>query len=302
MEGVMHGRTPVAVMVLLVAAVALPSAPASAQVADGTADQAQAASDFPVYEITRRLGLPPYYTAEFLEDHPGCSRDVQAVHVELRRGSQLTNGRRWIAMRQADARCAVGAVGQRVRTVRIFGRRVTVRRYCAGYMVDSCKGQPASRRVHTMLFSLRAGSERTFIALSASRLSIRAMLRAVRSLRHVDLSRPVVHLTGFRSPDGNVWCTILMQDGGNAFCGTRAADRYGRVRSDGRVVLCDQGTGGCVQNWDFEAPLLAEGQASALHGFSCLARGGAVTCTLTEGEHAGKGFRIDASGVVEVSP
>src|SRR3954447_10036969 len=189
----MHGRSPVAafsVILALACAAALPAA-ASADL-PYTADQAQGFSDFPVYTVTRPAGLPAYYNTEVLEDFVFCDADVvRAVHVELRHGKQLTNGRRWIAMRQTKDRCAVhGSVGERVRTVRIFGRRVVVRRYCAGYMVNTCKGQPVSHRVHTMTFSLRAGSERTFFALSAS-MSIRAMLRAVRSLRHVDLTRPV---------------------------------------------------------------------------------------------------------------
>jgi hypothetical protein len=295
----MHGRSPVAGLILSVA-VAFSAAPASAQAPEGTADEAQAASDFPVYAFTRRLGLPAYYGAQVLEDHPGCSGDVQAVAVQLRRGD-ITFGQRWITMRQAASRCALDDVGgKRVRRVRILGRRVTVRYYCWARMVDSCKGRPAET-IYTMTFSLRDGGQRTFIELSA-RLSIRQLLRAVRSLRRVDLSRPVLALENFRSPDGNTWCTIAAHDGSYAFCGTRAVDRSGRVISDGMVVLCDQATGGCVQNWDFEAPLLAEGQASERAGYRCLAQAGAVTCTRTESEHVGKGFRIDANGVVEVSP
>jgi hypothetical protein len=161
-----------------------------------------------------------------------------------------------------------------------------------------------SRRVHTMTFSLGAGSERTFFALSASRMSIRAMLRAVRSLRRVDLSRPVVQLTSFLSSDGNAWWGIPGPGGvftDSAFCVTFEPFRDAMVFEDGHVDLCDQEPGGCIPNFDQDAPRLADGQASELSGFRCLAQGGAVTCTLTKGEHAGTGFRIDASGVVEVS-
>jgi hypothetical protein len=304
----MHGRSPVAAFSLILALACAAALPAGAS-ADlpYTADQAQAFSEFPVYTVTRAAGLPAYYQTEVLEDHAFCDADVvRAIHVELRRGKQLMNGSRWIAMRQTDDRCAVhGKVGKRVRTVRIFGRRVVVYRYCAGYMVNTCKGQPVSHRVHTMTFSLRAGSQRTFFALSASRMSIRAMLRAVRSLRRVDLTRPVVHLTEFLSPDGNAWCGVPGPSGifpDAAFCVTFQPFRDGIVDKDGNVDLCDQDPNGCIPNFGANAPRLADGQASELSGFRCLAQGVAVTCTIIKGEHAGKGFRIDVSAVVEVSP
>jgi hypothetical protein len=66
-------------------------------------------------------------------------------------------------------------------------------------------------------------------------------------------------------------------------------------------ICGDQQPGGCLPNFDQDPPRLADGQASELSGFRCLAQG-AVTCTLTKGEHAGKGFGIDVSAVVEVSP
>jgi hypothetical protein len=304
----MHGRSPVAALSLIVAvawAAALPAA-ASADL-PYTADQAQAFSEFPVYTVTRAAGLRAYYETEVLEDQAFCDADVvRAVHVDLRRSKLPTKFERRISMRQTGDRCAARAsAGKRVRTVRIFGRRVVVRRYCAGFMVRSCKGQPASRRVHTMIFSLRAGSQRTFFALSASRMSIRAMLRAVRSLRRVDLTRPVVHLTEFLSPDGNAWCGVPGPSGilpDAAFCVTLQPFRDGIVDKDGNVDLCDQDPNGCIPNFGANAPRLADGQASELSGFRCLVQGVAVTCTIIKGEHAGKGFRIDANAVVEVSP
>ena len=296
-------RTPVAVMMLTAATIALLPASASARV-EGTADQAQARVEFPVYEFTRTLGLPAFYGYVGDEGFKICDDGVaQVVRGELRRGSALRIGRRWISMRQTSERCAVETLGKHVRRVRLFGRSVIVGRHCVGRMVSSCKGQPASRRVHDMVFSRRSGSERTYFAVSASAMSIRAMLRAVRSLRRVDLARAVVHLTSFRSPDGNAWCGVaapgdVLQD--TAFCVWRDPHRHGTVSKDGTVDLCNQAP--CLPNFDAKAPKLAEGQASAGFGFSCLAQAGAVTCTLTEGEHAGKGFRIDASGAVEVSP
>ena len=303
----MHGRTPAAVLVLTVAAVALSAAPAPAQF-EGTADQAQARSDFPVYEITRRLGLPASYGTGVLEDHPGCSGEVQTVAAELRRGP-VAMGRRWITMRQANSRCAVAAAGKRVRRVRVFGRRVMVRYYCWARMVDSCKGRPAET-IYTMTFSLRDSGQRTFIELSA-RLSVRAMLRAVRSLRRVDLSRPVVALNHFRSPDGRILCSIYdydEPDGRYAFCATggelNSSDpsRSARVSPDGTLELCDQDPFGCIHQWDSSAPLLAAGQTARFGRFTCTEQAGAITCTVADDEHAGKGFRIDLAGVAAISP
>lgn len=301
----MHGRSPVAALSLIVALACAAALPAAASAQRQTADQAQALSPFPVYTVTRPAGLPAHYETEVLEDFPFCDADVvRAVGVELRRGKLLTNGRRWIAMRQAEDRCAAhSTVGKRVRTVRLFGRRVVVRRYCFGYMVNTCKGQPVSHRVHTMNFSLRAGSERTFFALSASRMSIRAMLRAVRSLRRVDLTRPVVELSEFMSPDEAIFCQI--QDTTEphfTWCVMHEPFRSGTVGADGSVDVCNMDPNGCIPGGGSGVPVLHPGQTSRLAGFACTAEAVAITCTIAKGEHAGKGFRIDASGVVEVSP
>src|SRR3954454_23139217 len=256
----MHGRSPVAafsVILALACAAALPAA-ASADL-PYTADQAQGFSDFPVDTVTRPAGLPAYYNTEVLEDFVFCDADVvRAVHVELRHGKQLTNGRRWIAMRQTDDRCAVhGKIGKRVRTVRIFGRRVVVYRYCAGYMVNTCEGQPVSHRVHTMTFSLRAGSERTFFALSASLMSIRAMLRAVRSLRRVDLTRPVVALREFMSSDQAIFCQISgTTKPYYTWCVISQPFRSGIVDADGSVDVCNMDPNGCIPGGGSGVPVL----------------------------------------------
>jgi hypothetical protein len=299
----MLGRTPVAVMALTVAAVAFAPASASAQGREETADQAQALSEFPVYTVTRAAGLPAYYSTEVLEDHPFCEDEVvRGVHVELRRGKLLRFGRRWIAMRQTDERCAVGTVGKPVRRVRLFGKRVMVRRHCLGRQVTSCKGMPVSRRVHTAVFSIRAGAERTWLAVSASNMSVRAFVRAMRSLRAVDLTRPVVQLTSFLGADGNAWCGVPGPGAVSddlAFCVWRDPFRHGMVSEDGSVDLCNQAP--CLPNFDVDAPQLTAGQVSEGPGFRCEVQAAAVTCTITGGEHAGKGFTIDASGAVEVT-
>ena len=302
----MHGRSPVAAFSLIVAlacAAALPAA-ASAQAGAVNADNAQAFAPFPVYTVTRPAGLPAHYQTEVLEDEVRCDADVvRAVHVELRRGKQLTNGRRWIAMRQAGDQCVVlGTGGMRVRTVKLFGRRVAVRRYCFGYMVNSCKGQPVSHRVHTMNFSLRAGSQRTFFALDAS-MSIRAMLRAVRSLRRVDLTRPVVGLREFMSSDQAIFCQIAdTTKPPYTWCVISQPFRSGIVDADGSVDVCNMDPNGCIPGGGSGVPVLHAGQTSRLAGFTCTAEAAAITCTIAKGEHAGKGFRIDANAAVEVAP
>jgi hypothetical protein len=302
----MHGRSPVAVFSLIAAlacAAALPAV-ASAQAGEVTADTAQAFAAFPVYTVTRPAGLTAHYETEVLEDEVPCAADVvRTVRVELRRGKLLTNGRRWITMRQADRRCAVpGSVGKRVRTVRIFGRRVVVRRWCFGYMVNSCKGQPVSHRVHAITFSLRHGSQRTFFSLDAS-MSIRAMLRAVRSLRRVDLTRPVVELREFMSPDQKIFCQIE-----NAtkppftWCVMGNPFRSGAVDADGAVSVCNQDPNGCIPGGGSGVPALSAGQTSRLGVFSCTAEAVAITCTVAKGAHKGTGFRIAADGATVVSP
>jgi hypothetical protein len=299
----MHGRSPVAAFSLIVAlacAAALPAV-ASAQAGEVNADQAQAFAPFPVYTVTRPAGLPAHYRTEVLEDHPFCEGHVvHAVEVDLGR-YKLSRAQRWIGMRQTDDRCAVhGTVGKPVRTVKLFGRRVVVRRWCLQPRVTTCKGQPVSHRVHTIKFSLRAGSERTFFYLDATRMSIRAMLRAVRSLRRVDLTRPVVSLRDFMSPDQAIFCQI--SDTTYTWCVISQPFRSGSVNADGSVFVCNMDPNGCIPGGGSGAPVLHAGQTSRLAGFACTAEAAAITCTVAKGAHAGHGFRIDANGAVEVSP
>jgi hypothetical protein len=302
----MHGRSPVAAFSLIVAlacAAALPAA-ASAQDREQTADQAQALSPFPVYTVTRPAGLPAHYRTEVLEDHPFCEGHVvRAVHVELRR-YKLSRAQRWIGMRQTEDRCAVhGTVGKPVRTVKLFGRRVVVRRSCLGHR-GTCKGQPVSHRVHTIKFSLRAGSERTFFYLDATRMSIRAMLRAVRSLRRVDLTRPVVSLREFMSSDQSIFCQIAdTTKPYYTWCVMSQPFRSGMLHADGSVDVCNMDPNGCIPGGASDGvPVLHAGQTSRLAGFACTAEAAAITCTVAKGGHAGHGFRIDANAAVEVSP
>ena len=92
-----------------------------------------------------------------------------------------------------------------------------------------------------------------------------------------------------------------------AVCATGVAagsvpDRSAWLSPEGTVDLCDQDPSGCFQNWDSSAPRLAAGQTSRFGRFACSEQAGAITCTVAKGEHAGAGFRIDAAGVVALSP
>ena len=302
----MHGRSPVAAFSLILGLACAAAAPASASAQeDVTADQVQAQAPFPVYEFTRTLGLPAHYGYAGIEGLNRCEdEDQKVVSGELRRGRALVIGRRWIATRQASERCAVGsAFGKRVRRVMILGQRVTVRRYCHGRGVQSCKGLPVSLRVHDMTFSLGAGSERTFITVSAAAMSLRAALRAIRSLRRVDLSRPVVELSEFMSPDQAIFCQISDRaKPHNTWCVMSQPFRSGIVNADGSVDVCNMDPNGCIPGGGSGVPVLSAGQTSRLAGFACTAEAAAITCTIAKGKHAGKGFRIDANAAVEVSP
>ena len=72
--------------------------------------------------------------------------------------------------------------------------------------------------------------------------------------------------------------------------------------ADGSVDVCNMDPNGCIPGGGSGVPVLRPGQTSRLGGFACTAEAVAITCTIAKGAHKGKGFRIDASAVVEVSP
>jgi hypothetical protein len=129
-----------------------------------------------------------------------------------------------------------------------------------------------------------------------SRMSLKAFLRVARSMELVDLSRPTVHLTTFLSPAEDVWCLLGDEISPETRCATNSQRFGGTVSPDGTVTLCQDEAYPCFQNWDFDAPVLRDGQASALNGFSCVAENGGITCTI----ESGRGFHIDANGVTEL--
>lgn len=302
----MLGRTPVAGLVLGLTAVAglLPSV-AFAQTGSGTVDQAAAGVRFPVFQFTRTLGYPvsTVDTRDYSQVRACRGRAGQRVEVLHDERPVRGRKRRWLFVGSAARPCPGSLIGYRVRRVRVLGKRAWLRGYCLR-PDDECSGTVRDTRRYSVSMRLRADGQSTRVDMAAGRMPLRLALRAFRSVRRVDITRPVVELTNFRSPDGAIWCGLPVAEWSEfAFCGTRKISRAGRLYEDGHVDLCDQAPGGCLQNWDFEAPMLAVGQTSSLNGYACVAvLAGQVSCTLTEGDHAGRGFTIDAGSVREIVP
>lgn len=118
-----------------------------------------------------------------------------------------------------------------------------------------------------------------------------------------------LHLGDFLSPDRKVWCGI---GSAQSFCATgrpgpaNPPQRGATLYSDGRVTLCDVPVpslgAGCIQNWDPSAPILRVGQETEMDGVLCKSETNGITCTLTSGPGAGKGFLINSSNVRRVGP
>jgi hypothetical protein len=267
-----------------------------------TVDQAAASVEFGVFVPGRTFGTS--VSEVFMTDDSqvqGCPAGSKTVVVSYTR----RRPRRFISLVQTGKPCSPAhPSGRKIRQVRVLGRRVTVRRYCAGTQYACANGRRRDTVLNANLW-LRSPSGRTRIEFTAGRLSVRQAVHALRSLRLVDLTRPVVELALFRSPDGEILCSIYDENyklGRCAFCGSGPVNRSGRVRPDGTVELCDQATNGCIQQWDFTATLLAAGQTVRFGRFSCAVQAAAVTCTVAKGALAGTGFRIDAAGVAAISP
>ena len=307
----MHGRTPVAVMVAAFSALALVSAAPASALTVATVDQAAASVDFPVFEITRAASLRVRtFTVRYdAGEEENCMPGSKPVLFDYRR--QHSPSQRWIQLGQSAKPCRpASAPGHKVRRIRVLGRRVTIRRYCAGARLD-CQLHPRADGVYAAQFWLRSGDQRTQLSVqAAARVGLRGVVRALRSLRLVDLPRPVVALDQFRSPDGRIFCMMYDDDEHGAryvVCATgdpAGSDprRSASLSTDGTVGLCDQDPLGCFPNWDAAVPLLAAGQTTRFGRFTCTEQVGAVTCAVADGEHAGKGFRIDVAGVEAISP
>ena len=301
----MHGRLAVAAFsftVALACVAALPAA-ASAQ-ARVTLDQAAASVKFPVFEITR----PPKHSKRTVAifDHAaeqGCPKQSKSVQSDyVTRPGQPTS--RWIQLSQYGKPCRPNdPAGKQVRRVRVLGRRVTVHLYCA-YTLRVCPDSPRRNGTYVAEFYLRAGGQRTqLIFNAAARVGMRGVVRALRSLRLVDVTRPVVQLTEFMSPDQAIFCQIQDTTSPHfAWCVSWQPVRSGMVGADGSVDVCNMDPNGCIPGGGSGVPPLRPGQTSRVGGFSCTVLALAITCTVATGAHKGAGFRIAAAGATVVSP
>jgi hypothetical protein len=57
-----------------------------------------------------------------------------------------------------------------------------------------------------------------------------------------------------------------------------------------------------VQNWNFEAPALVDGQQTEAHGVRCTARDGGVRCVRVRGAGRGNGFFVSRTAARRITP
>ncbi len=110
----------------------------------------------------------------------------------------------------------------------------------------------------------------------------------------------------FRSPDGRILCLSYTGDDGvscHVFSSPGAHSGYlepngdvrlCRVEVESRDELCTMNAG------SGKGPILKVGQRVERDGFRCVSAVDGITCTVLDGTGTGKGFRIDADGVVAV--
>jgi hypothetical protein len=278
-------------------------------------DDAQSRVNYPIWALDLprwRQELVGMQTCDYASDRP------YAYARYRRRGSRARLGYhvafpRW--------RCGY-ARSVAFRTVRVHGQRVKVHVYCHGPRFDKCD---AGRRqgfrygftIPRMRMPARVSSgerkaRRTVLGASSRYMTLRMFVQALRALRPVDLSRPRVQLQSFLAAEGTIWCHIGDGDpesDAGAWCATEVVlhpdgsftSRRGGVDEDGNVSMCQDQPQPCIQNWNPDLPVIADGQRSAVKGVRCAAEAAAVTCTRTRGNGKGRGFRIDAGSVREIS-
>jgi hypothetical protein len=116
-------------------------------------------------------------------------------------------------------------------------------------------------------------------------------------------SSVAVGADGFLSPDRKIWCSGNAKEiGCVSLPGTADQANHGAIlRSDGRVVLCPEGSAGpgwkCFQNFDEKAPVLRYGRSAEIGGFTYASTRQGITCTVRA---SGRGFRINGDEVVAV--
>lgn len=225
----------------------------------------------------------------------GCLRNEKSVVISFTR----RRPRRSMSLIETGKPCfAAHPDGAKVRRLRVQGRRVSIWAFCAGTR-HACSHERRGDAFLTAVLWLRSGAGRTRVEFTAAQMSVRQTVRALRSLRLVDLTRPVVQLREFMSPDQAIFCQIWNDTKPYyTWCVIRAPVRSGWLGADGFVGVCNMDPNGCIPGGGSGVPPLHAGQTSRPAGFACTAEAAAITCTID----AGHGFRIDANGAVEVSP
>jgi hypothetical protein len=297
---VIHGRSPVAAAVLVLVGSAGLAAPAGAQQTFSTVDQAAGSVKFPLFVPGRTFGTSVHeVTAPDVSQDRGCLRKEKSVVISFTRHRP----RRSMSLIETGKPCfAAHPDGAKVRRVRVHGRRVSIWAFCAG-TAYACSHERRGDVFLTAVLWLRSGAGRTRVQFTAAQMSIRQTVRALRSLRLVDLTRPVVQLHEFMSPDQSIFCQISNDlKPYYTWCVISQPFRSGWLGADGFVGVCNMDPNGCIPGGGSGVPPLHPGQTSRLAGFSCTAEAAAITCTIAKGEHAGHGFRIEANAAVEVAP
>jgi hypothetical protein len=124
------------------------------------------------------------------------------------------------------------------------------------------------------------------------------------------------HLTEFLSPDGKIWCLSEddVVDDLDFSCAANP-DTFpqlsANLTSQGNVETCLIPTlvkppvgppNSCFVNFNKRAPVLQVGQQNYINGVLCKSATDSITCTLTSGPGAGKGFFISSTAVSQVGP
>lgn len=295
----MGGRV-LTLAVVVAAAVLAPPDRASAQATNMTLDQAAATVPFPVWRPARTLGLKQRLTGA------GTCSDGSRQYVY----ANWQKGQRLLSLSEGRSLCYSpndGAVP--VKTVRIHGVRARVSMICEHGPCGAHVPAGVGRGYH-VLFRLPARrspntneARRTRVLASGFRIRLPRLLRILRSLRPVDLTRPTVQLDHFLSSDRTAWC-FMSGTARKCVAFTGVVQYGGQVNRDGDVTLCD-GTppaDPCVQQYDPSAPQLADGQVSDYGGYVCVDQSGAVTCTVKTGAGKDHGFRASTTGSEEIVP
>jgi hypothetical protein len=124
-----------------------------------------------------------------------------------------------------------------------------------------------------------------------------------------------LQLDEFRSANLHVWCGINTDVFGSAttFCigggdnpRPGGPERGGFLNTNGRVRTCSVAHAGfrdeCVQNWNFDAPPLVDGQQTEAHGVLCTATNGGVRCVGVSGARKGRGFFVSRTVARRIVP